>query len=330
MTKDTATDLVVITPAELDADVQARIAAIDERVVELVKKSKAPATIAAYDSDMEQFSKWCTQFDYPALPTDEMTLMRYLAAHADTLKPSTLGRRLSAIKRIHATHKLTDPVTEGVKLTLESIRREKGSRQKQAAAVSTEDLAAAISALDLNTPRGLRDRAVLTIGYGGALRRSEIVGMDIEHIKDLPKGLEIFIPFSKGDQTGEGQLIAIDRGEHRLTSPTLAYREWVRAANITTGPVFRPITTGDLIREERMSTQTVNRIVKLAAAAAGLDVAHFSAHSLRVGHVTTAMRAGVRDIDVMQTTRHKSLSMVHRYDAGALLWDHNSSASLGL
>lgn len=306
----------------------ARLEELADRARERLAHSRAENTITAYRSDMPHFADWCRRHGLPALPTSSDVLVLYLFDHEETLKPATLGRRLSAIRRIHG---YPNPINGTVREALSAVKREQGTAQRQARAFSTEDIRAAIDALDLETSRGLRDRAVLLIGYAAALRRSEIVVLNVGDISDQPDGLVIHIRRSKGDQEGLGQVVGVAYGENPKTCPVRALRQWMAAAAITEGPLFRPVSTGGNIGSDRISTQTVNRIAKAAARAAGLDPSGYSAHSLRSGHVTTSLRNGCRDLDVMLTSRHKNLEMVrHYFRESQLFGKHNSSAFLGL
>ena len=323
--------MITVPAAQAPTMLPARLEELADRARERLANSRAPNTIQAYKSDMRHFEAWCDRFGFPSLPTTSDVLVMYLIDHEDELKPATLGRRISAIRRIHDVAGHPNPITGTVREALSAVRRVKGSDQRQAQAFSTEDIRAALAALDLTTPRGLRDRAVMLVGFAAALRRSEIVGLNVADIGDQPGGLVIRIRRSKGDQEGKGQAIGIVYGEHVGTCPVRALREWLRVAGISEGPVFRPVSTGDNVGERRIGANTINRITKQAATDAGLDADLYSAHSLRSGHATTSIRNGCRDIDVMTTTRHKNLEMVrHYYRESQLFGEHNSSSYLGL
>ena len=132
----------------------------------------------------------------------------------------------------------------------------------------------------------LRDRALLLLGFAGAFRRSELVALDIEDIEETKEGLRVMIRRGKTDQEGKGATIAVVRGT--LVCPVAAYKAWIEAANISTGPVFRPIAKGERLQKARLTDRSVAKIVKAHAARVGLDPAGFSGHSLRSGFLTSA------------------------------------------
>src|ERR1700747_993241 len=133
---------------------------------------------------------------------------------------------------------------------------------------------------------GLRDRALLLIGFGGALRRSELVALDVADLEETETGLLVTIRGSKTDQDRGGVTIAIARGD--VACPVKALRAWLNAADIEAGPIFRPIDKGGTVRDSRLTDRSVANIVKAYAKRAGFDASMFSGHSLRAGFPTSA------------------------------------------
>jgi integrase len=152
----------------------------------------------------------------------------------------------------------------------------------------------------------------LLLGFGGALRRSELVGLDVADLQDTPEGFRVIIRHSKTDQAGEGQEIAIPTGQ--WLRPCDAITAWLDAASIIEGPIFRPVTKGGLVLPQRLSGHAVALIVKARAEAAGLDPAIFSGHSLRSGYVTSALEHGADVLRIMDQTRHKDTKTLKVYD----------------
>jgi site-specific recombinase XerD len=165
-----------------------------------------------------------------ALPAAPETVAAYLAAQASTSKASTLGRRVAAIRYAHKLAGLALPTdAEGVKATMRGIRRTYGSaRVRKAPAVAGKMLGMVATAPDKLA--GLRDRALLLVGFGGAMRRSELVALDVEDIQETETGLLVTIRGSKTDQERAGATIAIARGD--VACPAKALREWLEAAGI--------------------------------------------------------------------------------------------------
>jgi len=179
-------------------------------------------------------------------------------------------------------------------------------------------------------PLGLRDRALLLVGFAAALRRSKLVGLDVEDLGFEQAGMVLTLRRSKTDQEGQGQTVAIPYGRHDSTCPVLAVKVWLDASGITAGPVFRAVDRHGNIAAARLSDRAVANIVKRAAAAAGLDPADYAGHSLRSGMATAAARAGASERAIMDQTRHRSVAMVRRYIRRGQLFADNAAGRLGL
>jgi site-specific recombinase XerD len=173
----------------------------------------------------------------------------------------------------------------------------------------------------------LRDRALLLLGFAGAFRRSELVALNVADVEEVPEGLRVTIHRSKTDQEGAGKTIAIVRGE--VACPVAALRDWLRAADIAEGPVFRSIRRGGHVQDERLTDRSVANIVKSHAARAGLDPALFSGHSLRAGFLTSAAKRGASIFKMMATSRHRSTASLVGYVRDQELFvDHAGSGLL--
>jgi hypothetical protein len=138
------------------------------------------------------------------------------------------------------------------------------------------------------TLAGLRDRALLALGFAGAFRGSELVALGVADITEVPDGLRVRLRRSKTDQEGEGQEIAIPR-RYRLR-PVQALQTWVAAASINTGPIFRPVGKGDRVSAAPLSAFSAAKIVKHYATRAGLEPASFAGHSLRCGRAVRRVK----------------------------------------
>ncbi|MBZ9655035.1 site-specific integrase [Phyllobacterium lublinensis] len=145
----------------------------------------------------------------------------------------------------------------------------------------------------------------------GALRRSELVGLNVEDLAETTNGLDVSIRKSKTDQERQGHLVAIPHGQS--LKPVSAVQEWLELAGITSGPLFRPVNKSGRVSSERLSDRSVANIVKAYAAKAGLSVADFSGHSLRAGFVTSAADRGADINRIMDQTRHTDPRTVRGY-----------------
>ena len=294
--------------------------------VDLAKAEKAASTRKAYGTDFRLFREWCDARGVSALPAAPETVAAYLAAQASISKASTLGRRIAAIRYAHKLASLPLPTdTEGVKATMRGIRRTYGSaRVRKAPAVAGKMLGMVATAPDKLV--GLRDRALLLVGFGGALRRSELVALDVADIAETEIGLLVTIRGSKTDQERAGVTIAIARGD--VACPAEALRKWLDAAGIESGPIFRPVDKADTVRSSRLTDRSVANIVKAYAARAGYDADTFSGHSLRAGFLTSAAGKGASIFKMIDVSRHKSVDTLRGYVRDAELFKDHAGAGL--
>jgi site-specific recombinase XerD len=318
-----ATALTIVSdgsnlPAALGPDLAAAI--------DLAKAEKAPSTRKAYGTDFRLFKAWCDARQVAALPAAPETVAAYLAAHAPISKASTLGRRVAAIRYAHKLAGLALPTdAEGVKATMRGIRRTYGSaRVRKSPAVAGKMLGMVATAPDKLA--GLRDRALLLVGFGGALRRSELVALDVADVAETETGLLVTIRGSKTDQERVGATIAIARGD--IACPAKALREWLDTAVIAAGPIFRPIDKAGTVRASRLTCRSVANIVKAYAGRAGFDAGTFSGHSLRAGFLTSAAAKGASIFKMMDVSRHKSVDTLRGYVRDAELFKDHAGTGL--
>lgn len=296
-----------------------------------VNSSRSDNTLKAYRSDLNHFTAWASSHGLKDLPAMPQTISLYLSDMArQGYKPSTLERRLTAITQAHKRSGLEfDRSHALIKETMSGIKRTKGTAQDQKEALMTEDIRAMVQALPDNL-LGLRDRAILLLGFAGAFRRSELVGLDLDDLREEVQGLVAHLRRSKTDQEGEGRDIPIPYGHNPATCPVLAVQEWITASGITSGPLFRGVDRHGNVSETRLTDRAVADIVKRSAKKAGLDPANYSGHSLRSGMATSAARAGASERAIMEQTGHKSTAMVRRYIRKGHLWLDCAASVLGL
>jgi site-specific recombinase XerD len=177
-----------------------------------------------------------------------------------------------------------------------------------------------------NTVAGKRDRALLLLGFAGAFRRSELVALDVTDIAETQTGLLVTIRHSKTDQDGEGVIIAITRGD--VACPARALREWLDAAGIEAGAIFRPISKAATVSGERLTDRSVANIVEAYAGRAGFDANLFSGHSLRSGFLTSAAARGASIFKMMDVSGHKSVDTLRGYVRDAELFKDHAGAGL--
>jgi integrase len=267
-------------------------------------------------------------------PIFSQRILAILDAYRYTHKVSTLERRSTAINYQHRQRGDDRPFGPAslkhaaIARVMKGLKREKGTRAGAKAALTTDALRDMLRAIG-DSPRELRDRALLLTGFAGGFRRSELAALDVADVEDTEDGLRILIRRSKSDQVGEGRKLGIPYGSDPKTCPVRAYRKWIAAAGISAGPVFRGFRNLKMM-DNAITPQVVALIVKKAAERAGLDAAELSGHSLRSGLATTAARNGASERSIMKQTGHRSTVMVRRYIHEAELFHDNAAAKLGL
>jgi integrase len=286
-----------------------------EAAATYARGSRAASTWRAYEADWRAFEKWCRAVKLAPLPATSHTVALYLSAEAQLGRaPATLVRRLAAIRLMHvgARHPSPHDAIE-VAEVLRGIRRAWKRPPGQKAPAVDEEVKRMVDAVKPQTVKGLRDRALLLLGFAGALRRSELVALDAEDLVERPEGLAVLIASSKTDQEGEGQVIAIPRVPHSPYCPVQAVRDWQVVAGIAAGPLFRRLQRGDRVGRSRLTAQSVALIVKRLAGAVGLDPTRYAGHSLRSGFLTSAARARASIFKMADQSRHKSLDVLRAY-----------------
>ena len=201
----------------------------------------APATLRAYASDLVNYKAWCEKHSFEPMPATPEVVGAYLAAAGEGHALPTLRRRVAAIARACgvAGHPL-DTKHPAIRETLRGIARKHGVPARRAAALTTAEIKKLIRACGTDLA-GNRDRALFLVGFAGATRRSELVGLDVEHVTWTTDGMKLLIERSKTDAEGEGAEIAIPRGRSPETCPVKNLQQWLTAAAITAGPLFRKV-----------------------------------------------------------------------------------------
>lgn len=302
---------------------------LKQKAREYLENSKAENTKKAYRTDWQQFKKWCDNYSFQALPAKPEVIIYYITYLAKTMKVSTIKRKMAAISQRHETSEFKSPTkTAIVRGVWNGLQREKGVKEIGKDALWLRQLREILKTIPKDRLIGVRNRALLVIGWSGALRRSEIVSLNIDDISKTNSGLIIQLNKSKTDQKGEGQVIAIPYGSNQLTCPVRSFEDWINASKITEGAVFRRIDRhGNLL--ERLTPQSVRLIVKSCSEKAGLDSNAFGAHSLRSGFCSQAAKSGKSEHQIMKQTRHKRLDSLYRY-IKADLFESNAAKDIGL
>jgi integrase len=288
-------------------------------------RAKADNTRAAYRSAVRAWCAWCDSHGVPPLPGSPRDVAAFLAAGRDRGQAgNTLRLRAAAIRFLHRAAGLPSPTnTALVSETMAGIRRDAPNPQKKRAATLTV-LREILAPISEDFP-GIRDRALLLVGFAGALRRSELAGILLADLERTDQGYELTLKRSKGAQT-ESVLVPLPYGRTELC-PVRALARWLEAGAITAGPVFRriwlpPLPTdgapGDppprpTIGTEPLTPRSIARIVQARAAAAGFVGGEFGGHSLKRGALSTGMQAGAHAAQLKRLGRHKSFDVLGEY-----------------
>jgi len=310
----------------------AHLASLADRARGYVQAASSANTRKAYAADWKHFSAWCRRSNLAPLPPHPQTVGLYITACASGTvergakanSVSTIERRLSSLSWNYAQRGLSlDRKDRHIATVMAGIRNSHAKPPVQKEAVMAEDIIAMVETLDRGSLRGLRDRAMLLIGFAGGLRRSEIVGLDLKAdqtedgrgwIEILDKGMIITLRGKTGWREVE-----VGRGSADATCPVAAIETWIKFAKLAHGPLFRRVTgQGKAIGSERLNDKEVARLVKRAAMAAGVrgDLSEierafkFSGHSLRAG---LASSAEVDERYVQKQLGHASAEMTRRY-----------------
>ena len=328
---------------------------------EYARAARAPNTVRAYNSDIEDFSTYCRVElgGASALPATSETVTLYITDMATDepagrgLKVSTIGRRLASISAWHKREGFLSPTEDRlVRETMKGIRRKKGSKRKQAAPLTVGVLTRVLKVVrtyDKKTgallPASLRDRALLLMGFAGSFRREEISDLRVSDLEFFEgRGLVVEIRASKTDAEGEGAVVGIPYGDHELTCPITAVdgdheltcpitavERWLQCSGRTgEDHLFCRIDRHGNLREGGISGDGINELVKKRVKDAGLDATRYSGHSLRAGLPTSASEEKVGMEAWMPHTRHKSVKVAMGYARTGTLFTNNPASQVGL
>jgi len=326
---DVVMEMGVVQAKAPSPPLSARLEKLADRARDYVEAASSANTRRAYTSDWTHFAGWCRRQGVEMLPPDPQTVGLYITALAaatgrDKKSVSTIERRLSSLSWNYTQRgQPLDRKDRHIATVMAGIRNKHASPPRQKEAILPEDLIAMLETLDRGSLRGLRDRAMLLIGFAGGLRRSEIVGLDCGRdqtvdgrgwIEVLDKGILVTLRGKTGWREVE-----IGRGSSDATCPVVALETWLKFARIAHGPLFRRVTgQGKAVGAERLNDQEIARLVKRSALAAGVRgdfsegerAAKFSGHSLRAG---LASSAEVDERYVQKQLGHASAEMTRKY-----------------
>jgi integrase len=274
---------------------------------------QAASTRRVYESCLRQLGLWATDRGLAhSLPLPTEALAQFLAERADAGRSiQTLRRYAAAVGDAHRAQGLADPAaTPLIRNVLSGIARTRRTASPRKAALTPSDIERMFHAQPASL-LGLRDRAILLLGFAAALRRSELAALQVADLAFSADGLELSIRRSKADQTAQGQRIFVPRG--KTLCPVAAVEAWLAASGLVSGRLFRRISHADRLRETPLQGQAIAGIVHRAARLAGLDPERFAGHSLRAGFATAAAAKGASTWAILAVTRHRSPEALRPY-----------------
>ena len=305
-----------------------------ERIALAVAAELAPSTREEYASGWRIWARWCAGRGIDSLPAPPEAVAAFLAERAESgLAFNTLDGYCSAIAHRHDQEGLSDPTTDFlVRRVRRGLRRIMGvAPRRQAHPLTVAELSQIIESIDTTTATGVRDRAILLLGYASAMRPSEVAALDLGDIRRKPTGILITIRRSKTDQDAAGQVVGVTRGQHLHTDPVRALDDWLALRPSGPGPLFTRVRYFNHPRMERLGPRAISRTVQERADAAGFDNLPVTGHSLRAGHATTAAVNGVPIERIAAQTRHRDLgTLFNHYIRPAKALASSSSRDLGL
>jgi len=279
-----------------------------------IEDGTSASTRRAYQRDVHYYWHWVkTHFDIVEhYPTSIEHVLQFCLYHIDShspcpLKLSTLRRYLASLSIKHKEHGVMSPTAHGkVRLLLRRAKAAKQEHTDKKAAITLDILNALIATCD-SSVTGIRDKAILLVGFSaGGRRRAEIVNIRVEDLNKTKDGYLLTIQKSKTDQTGKGFIVPV------FGQAAFALKAWLIKSGLRSGPLFRGIKPNDDFYEA-ISPRTINLIVKRRIKMIGLNPESFGAHSLRAGFITESSNQGINLTEAMMLSGHKSIKVAQGY-----------------
>lgn len=321
---------LVLTPQGEGIDTADRLRDLED-ILRTAEENKDAAlsenTRKAYASQWRAYATWCENMGLPMFPADSRVLLAYLTdRQRKGASASTLGQAYSAIREECRNRGQDPPTLDGqLKRSWLGARKQasRGRKVEKALALSAEDLKTTLGAC--GGPLGPRDQAMLLVGWCGALRSEEVIGLNQGDIVVTEEGLRVTIRQSKTDQMGAGHEIGIRRSEDGDYCPVGAWEDYLQehpAEGVEDAPAFLSRTG------HRLSPVDVDRVLKRRMKRAGLSPKGYSSHSLRAGCITAAAEAGFSLEAIQRQSRHKTIEVLLGYIRTATLFRGNVTEGL--
>lgn len=286
----------------------------DIQTQSILQNALSDSTKKAYATDWQIFSDFCLEKNLVSLPASQQTIIAFLTEQSQAQKAlQTIRRRLAAIKFIHNIQGHDININDKmITLLLKGIARERKSiAPNKKKPITADILIKMLAYCDTNTLIGKRDKALLLFGFSGAFRRSELCSLTLDDLEETSDGLKVHISHSKGDQFGQGQVVALPYGQKMGAIDAL--KDYLQAANIYDGFIFRSISKNNRTIGEKLTPLSVALIVKKYISAVGYNPDEYAAHSMRSGFLTEAADNGANLFKMLEVSRHKSTDTLLEY-----------------
>ena len=283
-----------------------------ETLTRIQKASTANETQKAIRKNWNQFEIWCEKNKLKIFPPNVQLLEKYLLYLMEEKKKiSTIEQVKWSIEVVYKEKGYNQLLnSDSIKTIVKGLRRILGTKKKKKRAFTIDNIA------KINFPNtliGLRDKAMLLIGFCGALRRSELANLDCEDLEWEDFGIRLHLKKSKSNQESKEEFVNIMKSKKQNICPVKGIQDWLTTAKKFSGPLFCSIGKGSKIGH-RISSTTIGKKVKWAATECGFDNAEFSGHSLRAGCATYLLDKNIPLNIVSKHLRHKKLDTTLQYD----------------
>ena len=303
----------------------------------LIQSADSASTRRNRQHFWNKFKEWCEAHGAISLPADPDTVVFYLLNQAgQEQKKSTLNNMRWAIDTTHQQHGLTAPSDDPeVKQQIKGLFRTMAEQRPEQVTQSKKKPITINQIRIMDFPKGvlgLRDKALLLLGFATGMRRSELAAVRKDHIEETEYGLRIRIPRSKSDQLGDGDsvdVIMAAMGRNQKHCPVATVKElMVENPHEHLFMRIRRVNTPEGYRKSKMFLEPnrfidrpldgngVYRIVKKYGAQVGLAPKDLGGHSLRAGCATYLLEKEVPPAAVQKQMRHKSFNTTQQYNRG--------------
>jgi len=300
---------------------------------ELEDQAYSSETWKTYNHSWKQFKAWCKKANASHLPAELITIQDFLSWMVkEEYSWPTIERTVCAISKFHDLAEETAQTRHiKAKKQLDGIRRSLKTKSQSKKNLTLIDLAS-ICQVAPDKPIWWRNTAILTLGFAGALRRSEVANLKVQDVVFMNNGAILNLWGAKGARKGEVQRVGVPMGQNELICPIRNLRRWLEFTKATDGPLFLPMkppTGMEIWNNDPIFKETVSQVVKRGVELINLNPDLYGGHSLRRGMATAASQAGVSLARLKQHTRHKSVQALLPYIEDSEFFEDNPAALIG-